>query len=128
MKKIANFSGVIIMVSDSMDYIILEKDNQLISDKYVDEMGNKINMRDNLKEGDLIIREFYYIYFSSDHYELVFTKFKHYELRSNEYFHPDDMKEKLRTEDSFFHPNSDFDDVKDNIISVFSNKMGITFF
>ena len=109
-------------VYNSSDYIIFDKDNQHISDKYVDYNSIKINTYKDLGKGDIIIRQIYFIDFHKNNYEIFFKKTKHYGKYVSDHDYTDNMKENLNTKDSIF--NSD-DVMKGTVINVFSNKMNV---
>ena len=115
----------ILDILDSKEYMIIGEDNQRISDKYVDFDGKKINEykdEDELKKGDVIIREFYYIWFG-DYADIFlnFRKFKYYEIyrNSNEYTHR--IKQGLKIKNSIFN----FNYVKKRIVEIFSGDIEI---
>ena len=126
MKKIV-FNGQFgLSAYDSTDYIILEKDNQRISDKYVDYWGHKINEYGDLKKGDIIIRELYYFYHYGD-YLLRFKKFKHYNKLPNFKTLIDKQKSnkisKLNKNLDSKNSVIDFDMIKKWIIALFSEEI-----
>ena len=92
MKKIAYEYKVDFNILNPKDYIIIEEDNQRISDKYVDFDGKKINEYeddDALKKGDVVIRGCYYINVWNKDMSACFRKFKYCERyrNDNELYH-----------------------------------------
>ena len=126
MKKIVYGYANSFDIIDPKDYIIIEKDNQRISDKYVDFRGNKINEyrdEDEIEKGDIVIRGLYEIDFGFlvRHISVNFRKFKCYDTyRSDEEYTPE-LKQGIRAKNSVF----DFDDIKDQIVKIFSRDIEI---
>ena len=122
MKKIIYNITNNMSIFDSTDYIILKKDNQHISDKYIDINGKKINEYDDLMEGDLIVRQLYSISFYpySKLFQIYFRKFKYYEIYRYYELDIDEIKSRLRTKNSIFNFYID----KKFIEEIFSIKMG----
>ena len=122
MKKIVYVHNNYLDIIDSKEYIIIEKDNQRISDKYVDVMGDKMEKYGALKKGDIIIRGFYYIQFRYDTDILVcFVKFKFYEKYRNDNKNTPGLKQDIRTKNSYF----DFNHIKKRIVEMFSRNIEI---
>ena len=122
MKKIVHRYDRILDILDSKEYMIIEEDNQRISDKYVDFDGDKINEykdENKLKKDDVIIRGFYYIWFGRGYISINFRKFKFYEKYENEY--TPEIKQGIRDKNSFF----DFNLVKIRIVDLFSKNIEI---
>ena len=125
MKKIVYGYALVLDILDPKDYIIIEKDRQRISDKYVDLDGNKINeyrYEDELKKGDVVIRGLYYIKFWDDDISACFRKFKFYEVYRNDYRLTPELKQGIRTKNSTFYY---FDGIKDKIVKLFSKNIKI---
>ena len=125
MKKIAKKEdrfNYIFHVFDSTDYIILEKDNQRISDKYVDFDGNKYNEYPNLEKNSIIIRNIYMLEFFSDGLTIYFRNFKNYK-----YYEPSGSFDKMMIDSSLNNKNSamNFYYKKDLIENVFSKVIEI---
>ena len=123
MKKIMyyNDDGDYIIEMDSTDYIIIEKDNQRISDKYVNLYGKKFSDSKALIKGDLIIRRLYIIVLEKFECGIYFNKFKYYMQYNHGKEHGCKVKKVLDTKNSVFN----FDGVKHKIISIFSKEMKI---
>ena len=107
-------------VHDSTDYIILGKDNQRISDKYVN--MNSVKVEDLMKD-DLVIRELYYINWANNFINVCLTEFKYYEQYFNNGEYTDKIKESLNTKDSIV----DLKEGKIKIVNIFSNEMKIKY-
>ena len=124
MKKIAYEYNVNFDILDPKDYIIIEKDNQRISDKYVDFDGKKINEYEGinaLKKGDVAIKVFYYIWFRGGDIVVYSKKPKYYYLYKIGRDHILGLKQGIRTKNSYF----DFDDIKGQIVKMFSRDVKI---
>ena len=120
MKKIVYVYPTTLAIFNPKDYITIEKDNQYISDKYIDLVGNKFNeYKDSgaLKKGDVVIRELYYILFLNADIFVRFNKFKYYDRHSN----TSRIKQGIRTKNSTF----DFDYIKGKIVEIFSRDVKI---
>ena len=126
MKKIVCGYSSFLEILDPKEYIIIEKDNQRISDKYVDLDGKKFNEYEDcrvLKKGDVIIREFYRISFWiwNEGIFVYFGKFKCYDRYSVSNERTLELKQGMRMKNSAF----DFYYVKDKIVDLFSRDMKI---
>ena len=124
MKKIVCGYASFLNTLDPKEYIIIEEDNQHISDKYVDSSGKKINEYNDsvvLKKGDVIIREFYYIWVSNDHIFIKFNKFKYYDIYRNSDELTPELKQSIRMKNSVF----DFNHIKKRIVDLFSTNIKI---
>lgn len=115
-----------IRILDSKDYIIIEEDDQHISDKYVDIKGNKINEyndsdSDYLEEGDLIIRQIYYIGFDLYVPDAIFKYFKYYNVYDAYSREAHKLKPNLGIGNSVF----DFDFIKDILVRIFTLEVNI---
>ena len=123
MKKIVDGDISTYNILDPKEYIIIEEDNQRISDKYVDFYGKKINeYKDSVVlKNDIVIREFYCIWFFWGYIYLRFRKFKHYnKYHWGEEFFPK-LKQGIRAKNSVF----DFNNIKDKIVEIFSGDIKI---
>ena len=108
------------------EYIIIEKDNQRISDKYVDFYGDKISEYEGikaLKKGDVVIRGFYYILFWKDEdISACFRKFNFYKRYRDDYPYESSLKQSIRTKNSHLDY---FDKIKKQIVDMFSRNIKI---
>ena len=125
MKKILCGYAKLLDILDPKDYVIIEKDRQRISDKYVDLDGNKINeykRKKVLKKGDVIIRGFYYIdFWDEEDITLFFKKFKYYDIYRNSNELTSKLKQCIKSKNSTL----DFDIVRERIINTFSRNVKI---
>ena len=118
-------------IFDPKDYIIIESYGQHISDKYVDYDGKKINGYDmykknyryfSLKKGNIVIREFYQIWFGdSNDISVGFRKFKYYDINRDSDEHKFELKQGIRMKNSIF----DFNHIKKRIVEIFSRNIEI---
>ena len=109
-------------ILDPKEYIIIEEDNQRISDKYVDYYGKKINEYKEfnvLEKGDVVIREFYRINFWGQGIFVHFKKFKYYNRYRNSYELTPKLKKGIRMKNSVF----DFNYIKEEIVELFSKEI-----
>ena len=127
MKKIAYVGNDYIIMHNSTDYIKIEKDGQYVDNKYVDILRRKINSySDNLKKGDLIIRQLYRVVFADDNFYMI--KFRNF--RNYLHYDPDEANKingSLDTKNSVFDYDiiGDFDYVKGRIVEMFSERMEV---
>ena len=125
MKKIVYGYTYTLDMLDPKDYIIIEEDNQRISDKYVDYDGYKINEywgSKALKKGDVVIKGFYYIWFGDYTCTSVgFNKFKYYERYKEGKEYTSGLKKGLKIKNSIFN----FNYVKKKIVEIFSKDIRI---
>ena len=129
MKKLVYYSNNIMTINEPTDYIILEKDNQDIDDKYVDYRGKKFNEYNDLEKGDLIIRGFYHICFFNFHhnnYNIIFKNFKYYVKHRHDLDYTDKVKSGLRTKNSVIDFDNTFEkNFFENIVNIFSEEATI---
>ena len=124
MKKIVQGYTDITSILDPKDYIIIEKNKQHISDKYVDIDGDKINeykRKKALKKGDVVIKGFYNIGFWDEHMSVYFEKFKYYDRYRNNYRLTPKLKKGIKSKNSVF----DFNHIKKRIVDLFSKEIRI---
>ena len=131
MKKIIHYNdnGDYINGIDSKDYIIIEKDNQDIDDKYVNSYGKKFSDSRTLRKGDIVIRRLYVISFGDfkrdkyfdNNYNIYFSRFKKYVKYNHGKENIRKIQEVLDTKNSVFN----FDGVKRKIINLFSKELKI---
>ena len=113
-----------VVVLDKAEYIILEEDNQRISDKYIDFRGRVISKNNSLRKDDIIIREFYYISLGHGNYSIIFNKLRYYTRYQCLLPNTDKIKKNLGTKNS--NSNFNFNGMKDKITIIFSEEMYIS--
>lgn len=130
MKKVINLkqSGMYsengcLHIFDSTDYLIIQKDNQHIDDKYVDFNGNEYNKYTDFKENDIVIRKICKLYLGGHHDScLCFnSQRRSYELFRFNYDKTREINLNLNTRNSLI----DFDNRKKSIIMIFSKDISI---
>ena len=126
MKKIVCVFPVTFDILDPKDYVIIEKDNQRISDKYVDLWGDKINKYGKgkaLKRGDVVISKFYDINFGVKNLDIsvYFKKPKYYDIYRNSDELTPELKQVIKSKNSIL----DFNYIKIRIVELFSKDIKI---
>ena len=118
MKKIIISRDNYIRIFDLADRIKIQKDGEIIGNKYVDSENIKLNSYTSTEEGDIIIRELCYICYDDEIY-LYLIKHRYYRIFGKHDSIKDDVLLGLKNKNSVI----DFNTMKKRVISLFLKKI-----